>query len=164
MEWQTIRSWRDRGFWLPLTCAHLLVLSLALGGDLWTRRYLQELQVLRASNPDAAAVAAERGLRLLGQAVCAFSLATAGLLARYFQLGHREQRLPPSGWWSLGARRIVVGPSARSLSLWGLSLSILLAAAGVGCLLAMRRLLEALVGRLAAFYGADAVKPSDSSE
>jgi hypothetical protein len=144
MEWQTIRSWRDRGFWLPLACAVLLVLSLALGGDLWVRRYIQELQVLRVSNPEAAAVAAERGLRLLGQAVGGFALGCSVLLARYFQLGFREQRLPPSGWWSLGARRAAVGPRARSLSLFGLGLSVLLAAAGVGCVVATRHLLEIL--------------------
>lgn len=144
MEWQTLRSWRDRGFWLPLAGALLLVLAVALGGDLWARRHLEQLQLLRASDPDAAAAAAVRGLRLLGRAVCGFSLVSAALLARYFQLGLREQRLPPSGWWSLGARRAAVGPGARSLGLFGLGLSIFLAAAGVGCLLAMDHLLEVL--------------------
>ena len=150
MEWQTIRSWRDRGFWLPLVCALVLILSLALGGDLWVRRYIQELQFLRAADPEAAAVAAERGLRLLGQAVAGFSLACSALFARYFQLGLREQRLPPSGWWSLGTRRAAVGPRVRTLSFFGLGLSALLAAAGVGCLVAVRHLLEVLSGMPAA--------------
>src|SRR5262245_4521884 len=150
MEWQTIRSWRDPGFWLPLASALLLVLALALGSDLWVRHYIQRLQSLHASDPHAAAAAAERGLRLLGRVVCGFSLVSAALLARYFQLGLREQRLPPSGWWSLGARRAAVGASARSLSVVGLGLSVLLALAGVGCLLAMRHLLGVLSVRLAA--------------
>ena len=142
MEWQTIRSWQDRGFWLPLAGALLLVAMIGLSAQWWAHRYLQGLESLRASSPEAAAAAAERGLRLLGQTVCGFSLASAALLFRYFQLGLREQRLPPSGWWSLGARRMAVGPGARGLCRLGLGLSLLLALAGVGTLLAVRQLLE----------------------
>jgi hypothetical protein len=144
MEWQNLRSWHDRGFWLPVACALLLVSALAWLGHLWTRDYLEELRGLRGSDPEAAAAAAEHGLRFLGQVVCGFSVASAALLARYFQLGLREQRLPPSGWWSLGARRAVVGHGARSLSRFGLGLTVLLAAAGIGCVLAIRHLLEIL--------------------
>ena len=150
MEWQTLRSWRDPGFWLPLACALSGVVALALLGDAWVRHYLEGLQSLRASDPQAAAAAAEHGLQLVGQAACGFSLVTAGLLARYFQLGLRERRLPPSGWWSLGARRAAVGPGARLLSLFGLGLSAMLATAGIGCLFAVRHLINALSGRLAA--------------
>jgi len=116
----------------------------ALLGHLWARHHLEQIQRLGASDPQAAAAAAERGLRLLGEAVCGFSLVCAALLARYFQLGLREERLPPSGWWSLGARRAAVGAGARALGRFGLGLSALLAAAGVGCLVAVDRLLAAL--------------------
>lgn len=144
MEWQTIRSWRAPSFWLPMLGAVLLVLGLGLAAQFWTHSYLEELRSLRAADPPAAAAAAERGLRLLGQIVCGFSLLLGGLLFRCFQLGLREQRLPPSGWWSLGARRVAVGPGACWLCRLGLALSLLLPAAGVGCLLAVRHLIVVL--------------------
>jgi hypothetical protein len=143
MEWQTIRSARDPRFWLPLASALLLAPLLGLAAQLWTRAYLHELYALRASNPPAAVAAAEQGLRALGQIVCGFSLLSSALLFRYFQLGSRQHRLPPSGWWSLGARRIAVGPGARRLCRLGVGLSFLLAAAGVGLLIAVHQLLAA---------------------
>ena len=144
MTWQTIRSWRDPAFWLPLASAVCLVLVLAVGAHSWTRGYLQELQSLGVSDPRAAAAAAERGLRVLGQAVFGFTLAFGALFFRYFQLGFRQQRLPPCGWWSLGARRAVVGSSARRLSRMGVALSLVLPIAGVICLLTIRSWLAGL--------------------
>ena len=144
MERQTIRSWRDPAFWLPLACALPLIVALGLAAHGWVPRYIHDLESLRDTQPEVAAAAAERALRLLGRGICGFSLATALLLSRYFQLALREERLPPSGWWSLGARRIVVGSGARSLARFGLGLALSLALAGVGCLLAVRHLLEIL--------------------
>jgi len=143
MEWQTIRSWRDPGFWLPVASAGCLVLALGVAAEFWTHSYLQQLQSLSASDPAAAAAAAERGLRLLGEAVFGFTLVSGALIFRYFQLGFRQHRLPPSGWWSLGVRRATVGPGARRLARLGLVVSLLLPVAGVGCLVAIRYLLEA---------------------
>jgi hypothetical protein len=144
MQWQTIRSSRDRAFWLPIAGAALLIVALGAGVQLGAHRLIGDLQSLQASDPALAAAGAERGLRLFGWGVCTFTLVSAALLARYFELGFQEQRLPPSGWWSLGARRAMVGPGVRSLSRWGLGLSVLLALAGVGCLLAVHHLLEVL--------------------
>jgi len=146
MEWQTIRSWREPGFWLPMACAVLLVSAIALGGNFWAQHSIEALRQMATTDPAAATAAAQRGLRLLGWVVCGFSLACAMLLGRYFQLGLRELRLPPSGWWSLGAHRVAVGPGAGTLSRFGLGLSALLAAAGVGCLFAVSHLLEILSG------------------
>ena len=150
MEWQTIRSSRDRAFWLPVAGAALLIIALGAGVQLGSHRFLHELQALQASDPALAATGAERGLRLFGWGVCAFALVSAAFLARYFELGFQEERLPPSGWWSLGARRAMVGPGVRSLSRLGLGLSVLLALAGVGCLLAIHHLLEVLSGGVGA--------------
>jgi hypothetical protein len=144
MERQILRSWRDPRFWLPLTGALGIALAVALLGRLWLLHPLEKLELLRASDPEAAAVAARRGLRVLGWGTCAFAWASAALLARYFQLGLREQRLPPSGWWSLGALRAVVGPQARTRSRFGLGLCGVLAAAGVGCVFAVERLIAVL--------------------
>jgi hypothetical protein len=144
MEWRIIRSWRDPSFWLPLASAFLLALIAGAAARLWTRAYLDGLEALRASSPPAAAAAAEHGLQVLGQVVCGFSVLSSAVLFRYCQLGLREGRLPPSGWWSLGRRRVAVGSGAQSLCRLGLGLSLLLASAGIGCLLAVRHLLEVL--------------------
>ena len=137
MEWQTIRSWRDPGFWVPVSCAVLSIAGIATLCDLWTRYYLDALHAQAAANPRAAAAAAERGLVSIGAAVCGFSLAASLLLARCFQLALRERRLPPSGWWSLGTLRVAVGPRVPALCRLGLALSALLALAGTGSLLAI---------------------------
>jgi hypothetical protein len=144
MEWQTIRSRRDPSFWVPVAVALLLIPMLSLGARFWTQSYLQGLESLHASDPAAATAAAEQGLRRMGEGVCAFALLSSAFLFRYFQLGFREHRLPPAGWWSLGMRRAVVGPGARRLCRVGLALSVLLAAAGVGCFLMVRHLVAAL--------------------
>lgn len=143
MEWQTIRSWRDPGFWLPVASTVCLVFGFGVAAQFWTHSYLQKLQSLGVSDPAAGAAAAERGLRLVGQAVFGFTLVTGAVFFRYFQLGVRQQQLPPSGWWSLGARRVAVGSGARWLARLGLVVSLLLPAAGLGCLLAIRYLLAA---------------------
>jgi hypothetical protein len=144
METQTIRSWRDPGFWLPVSCAVLLIAALAGLCDLWTRNYLAALQAQAAADPVGAAAAAERGLLWIGEAICGFSLCVSIVLARCFQLALREERLPPSGWWSLGALRAVVGPSVRPLGVFGLFLSTLIAGAGVGCLLVIQHLIDVI--------------------
>ena len=138
MEWQTIRSWRDPGFWLPVASAACLVLGLGVAAQYWTRTYLQELQSLGVSDPRATAAAAERGLLFIGQSVFGFTLVSGALFFRYFQLGYREQRLPPDGWWSLGVRRVASGSGVRRLSRVGLVLSLLLPIAGLICLLTIR--------------------------
>ena len=138
MKWQTIRSWRDPGFWLPLASAVCVVLVLGVVAQSWTRGYLQELRLLGVSDPRAAAAAAERGLLVLGQAVFGFTLVFGALFFRYFQLGFRQQRLPPCGWWSLGARRALLGSYALRFSRIGLALSLVLPIAGVICLLTIR--------------------------
>src|SRR5262245_39466458 len=118
MEWQTIPSWRDRGFWLPLASALVLVLALALGSELWVRRYIQGLEFLQASDPEAAAAAAERGLRLLGRVVCGFSLVSSAVLGRYFQSGASRATASPLGLvesWRAPGRGGFQCPLAKSL-------------------------------------------------
>ncbi len=143
MEWNTLRSRRDPRFWVPWLCALALVAVLSASAHLWTHAYLQGLETLRISDPEAALAAAESGLRVLGLSVCGFALVSSALLIRYFQLGLREHRLPPSGWWSLGSARVAVGPGIQRLCRVGVGLSLIVAGAGVGCLLSIHRLLAA---------------------
>ncbi|UCE85658.1 MAG: hypothetical protein JSU66_15210 [Deltaproteobacteria bacterium] len=88
---------------------------------------------------------AARALRLSGWAFCAVSAAFSSYLFRYFQLGLRDGRLPPSGWWSLGAYRVAVGPTARRISRFGLVLAGFLFAASVGFALAIENLVRVLL-------------------
>lgn len=144
MEWIRIRSRRDPAFWAPLLAVCLLAGVAAIGLQHWTTGWTRHLESLRQSDPRAAAEAARPLLRMLAWAVCGVSLATAGLLARFFQLAVREERLPPSGWWSVGAYRAMVGAGARRASRFGLLLCALVAAGGVGFLVQMSRLLAAV--------------------
>ena len=137
MEYRTIRSWRDPGFWVPVACAALAVAAIAALCDQWTRHYLAALDAQAAADPRHAAAAAERGLLAIGATVCGFSLSASLLLARCFQLGLREQRLPPSGWWSLGTLRVAIGPGARTRCRIGLAAAVLLALGGACSLLAI---------------------------
>ena len=137
MQWQTIRSWRDPGFVIPVACAALAISGIAALCNAWTHHYLAALDAQAAADPRAAAADAEHALLSIGTAVCGFSFAASLILARGFALALREQRLPPSGWWSLGALRVAVGPDTQLWCRIGLALAALLAIAGAGCLLAI---------------------------
>ena len=63
-------------------------------------------------------------------------------LFRYFQLGCREGRLPPSGWWSFGALRAIVGGKAHRMSRFGLVLTVIVLAAAICFGLAVERLIH----------------------
>jgi membrane protein required for beta-lactamase induction len=143
MEWIVLRSRRDVSFWLPVLLAVVALVALAIAAQLWTPAYLARLEALRAADPDAAAASAESALRTMGALVCGFTLLVAAVLFRYFQLGRREGRVPPSGWWSVGAHRAMVGATARRFCLAGMALSLGMGLCGVGFLLTVRRFLAA---------------------
>ena len=87
----------------------------------------------------------------LGCFVGIFCLLASTLLARYFHLGLRQGRLPPGGWWSLGAHRAATGTTAQRLARFGLGLSALLALLGITAFFVVNRLIESLLAaRLAA--------------
>lgn len=146
MRWIRIRSRRDPAFWAPLLVVILAAGVAALGLQHWTAGWTRHLEDLRQADPRAAAEAARDVLHGLAWAICAGSLLVAGLLFRFFQLSVREERLPPSGWWSLGAFRAMAGTGARRAGRVGMVVCVVIAAAGVGFLVHVLHLLSALEG------------------
>ena len=144
MAWIRIRSRREPGFWLPLVAAPVLALLPSLLAQQWVADHVRSLEALAGSDPEAAALGAERALRALGWGAGGFCLLAAALLARCCQLGLREGRLPPAGGWSLGAHRAATGATARRLARAGLALAAVLAALGLLAALQIERLIRVL--------------------
>ena len=119
--------------------------ALATCAQLWLSAWLEAINHTARSDPERAVAEAVRLIRLCEVALCVSSGVFALFLARFFQLGLREARLPPSGWWSLGAWRAVVGPSAQRMSRIGLTSSLFLLALSVGAVLVIESLLRALL-------------------
>ena len=144
MAWVTLRSRRAPAFWAPLAVVLLVALLLGLFAHSWATNHIRHLQALAESEPQAARVAAEHTLRGLSEFAGVFCVLASSFLARYFQLGLRQGRLPPGGWWSLGAHRAATGTTARQLSRAGLGLSALLALLGIITFFLVNHLVESL--------------------
>ncbi|UCE02034.1 MAG: hypothetical protein JSW67_12335 [Candidatus Latescibacterota bacterium] len=144
VTWTPLRSRRDPAFWAPFLVLLLVLAPLTVWGHAWVSAWLDRLRETAVSNPEAARAEAVRGLRLWGAALCAVSIAFSAYLLRYSQLGLRQGRLPPSGWWSLGAYQVAVGPSARRMSRFVRVLALFLLAAALAFLLALEFLLRVL--------------------
>lgn len=122
-----------------------MLVPLASWAHLWVSGCLDSLRETASSDPEVARSEALRVLRLLELAFGAMSSVFGAFLFRYFQLGLREGRLPPSGWWSLGAYRVAVGPTALRMSRFGLALSVFLLSATIGFVLAVEYLRRAIL-------------------
>jgi hypothetical protein len=142
VTWIQLRSRRDPAVWAPLLLSVVLLVPLVLGTQLWLSDWMERIRALASSDPAAAQAEALRALRLASWSFCAALAGLSAYLFRYFQLGRREGRLPPSGWWSFGAWRAAVGPTARRMSRIGLALSVVLFAAGIGFALAVEHLMR----------------------
>lgn len=151
VPWVRLRSRREPGVWVPLLAIALLLVPLAVVVQTWLSEWLAHLRELAISDASAAEAEAIRVLRLVAWSLCALTAGFSAYLFRYFQLGGREDRLPPSGWWSFGAVRALVGPQVRRVSQFGLVLSLVLLAAAVGLALSVEHLVCLVeAGRLAA--------------
>ena len=151
MTWIKLRSRRDPAFWAPLLLAVLVLVPLAAWSHLWFSDWIDALRETASFDRETARAEALRTLRLLEWVFCAVSSVFSAFLFRYFQLGLREGRLPPSGWWSFGALRVAVGPTALRMSKFGLVISVVLLTATIGFVLAVECLLRVLLaGKLAA--------------
>jgi hypothetical protein len=150
MDYVKLRSRRDPAFWLPLLLSVVVLAPLVYGTYAWLTSWLEHLEALASSNPEAAQDEAIRILRFCAWSLCAVIVGFCAYLFRYFQLGRREGRLPPSGWWSLGAFRAIVGRKARRMSKFGLVLSGVLLASAIGLALAVEHLIRLIEGGLLA--------------
>jgi hypothetical protein len=121
------------------------VLLLGVCVQLWVAEHIAALEALAKSEPFMARVVAEDGLRRLSRFLAGFCVFSSALLARYFQLGLRQGRVPPHGWWSLGSHRAATGTTARRLGRVGLCLAALLSLLGVAAMLLMEHLIESLL-------------------
>lgn len=148
MDYVKLRSRRDPAFWLPLVLSVVVLAPLVFGAYGLLTSLLDNLEALASSDPEAARVEAIRILRLSAWSLCAIMVLFCAYLYRYFQLGRREGRLPPSGWWSLGAFRAMVGRRARRMCQFGLVLSGVLLAAAIGLVLAVEHLIGLIEGGL----------------
>ena len=142
MDSVVLRSRRDPAFWVPLLMSVVALAALTLGAHAYLSDWIQGLRELASSDPEAAQTEAVRVLRLGTWSFCALMAGFCAYLIRYFQLGRREGRLPPSGWWSLGALRAIVGSRAHRMSRLGLVISAVLLVATIGLGVAVERLIR----------------------
>ena len=145
MAWVSIRSRRAPAFWAPLVVALLVVLLLGLCAQLWVTDHIRHLQAFAKSEPKEAGAVAELTLRGLGWFTGGFCLLSSALLVRYFQLGLRQGRVPPHGWWSLGAHRAATGTTAQRVGRVGLWLAILLGLLGIASMFLVNHLIESFL-------------------
>lgn len=145
MTWIQLRSRRDPGVWLPFLLVTLAMAALAVWGHVWLSGWLEGFEATAESDPERAIAEAVRFIRLCEVALLASSLLFCGFLARFFQLALRQARLPPSGWWSLAARRVLGGPEARRMARLGLWLTLLLGALAAATVVMIEALLQSLL-------------------
>lgn len=145
MTWIRLRSRRDPAVWLPLLIALLALTALALWAQAWVSASLAAIDEAMSSDPERAVADAVRIIRLCEVALVASSVLLAAFLYRFFRLGLREGRLPPSGWWSLGAWRAAVGDRARRMSRLGLAFTLFLPVSSAATVLVIEHILRTLL-------------------
>ncbi len=142
MPWVQIRSRRDPAFWLPILVILAVLVPLAIGAHFALQARADELVARAATHPERALPEALDFGRAFGWTIAGLTAAIGVALLHYFQLGLRHGRLPPDGWWSLGAFRVAVGETALRIARFGRVIAVLLIAASFGLLLSIERLLD----------------------
>jgi len=151
MPWSVLRSRRDPAVWVPVLLVVCALGAAVAWAQVWMSTWLERLHEMAASDPERAVDEAVRIIRVCEVALCASSAVFAAFGYRFFQLAVRESRIPPSGWWSLGAWRVMVGPEARRRSRLGRFLPFLLAGSTLAIVVVIECLLRAILeGELAA--------------
>lgn len=144
VTWVHIRSRRDPAFWLPIVAILAVLVPIAIWTHFWLESRTDELVERAASDPERALAEALDFARAVGWVLSAVTAAMGLALLHYFQLGLRHGRLPPDGWWSLGAFRVAVGDTALRMARGGRVVAMLLIAAAFGLLLSIEHLLDVL--------------------
>jgi hypothetical protein len=122
--------------WMAVCATLALAVLLGLALQHVLRARLDEIQAL--ASHDVIRARAELAGILRGVAVAVFG-STGALGVAIFAAGRRafrEERFPPPGPWSWGARRVVTGPRARAMAraAMGLALALVLLSAAGGAL------------------------------
>lgn len=135
-DWIQIRSRRDPVFWAPLLVTVIITTSLFL----WAQAYTTEF--LKTINSDT--LSADQTMnqlilhvRIIVWLFSAILIIISALNFRYFKAGIQEGRLPPAGWWSLGAWRAITGPRVRRMAPIGYAFSVLLFITAFGLAIAV---------------------------
>ena len=140
-----LRSPRDPEFWLPILASLAVLVPLALYGYSWVTELAARLERLALTHPEAALAEAVYWLRGATWVFCALLVLFGLLLFRSCQLGLREGRLPPSGWWSYGALQAITGDRARRMARVGQWLAGLLLVVSPGLAVAVEYLVRLLL-------------------
>lgn len=122
--------------WMAVCATLALAVLLGLALQHVLRARLDEIQAL--ASHDVIRARAELAGILRGVAVAVFG-STGALGVAIFAAGRRafrEERFPPPGRWSWGARRVVTGPRAHAMAraAMGLALALVLLSAAGGAL------------------------------
>lgn len=145
MPWIQLRSRRDPAVWLPPVLVVVVLVPLAFLIYARMSDWSARVTELADTDPEAAWDQTVQGLRLGSWVMIAVIVGFGAYLFRYFQLGRREARLPPSGrWWSFGAYRALVGPDAQRRSQFGIVIASLLLAVAIGLLVLVELLIRML--------------------
>ncbi len=145
MTWVQLRSRRDPAVWVPLLVVLLIACGLAFAGQQWLDEWQRAFDARAEQDPESAIAEAVQLLRLCEVSLLVVSAGMGAFLFRFFQLGLREARIPPSGWWSLGAWRARVGPPAEWISRIGLFAALALPVSAIAIVWLLERLVRSLL-------------------
>ena len=135
-EWVPIRSRLDPAFWAPLLMTVLITTSMFL----FAHNHITDLVETINSSTLPVSEFMDQIVLYLRILVWSFGIILvifSALNAKYFKTGLLEGRLPPSGWWSLGAWRVAVGPGVKRMAKFGYAISLLLLITGIGSVTAL---------------------------
>lgn len=103
----------------------------AAGLELAVRELLKDLSTLPPDSSDAMVLRTAALVTGLSIFLGVFSLLMSGALFRAFERAVEEQRLPPSGPWSVRAARPLAGTQAVAMAKLGMGLSLLVGGCGL---------------------------------
>lgn len=135
-DWVQIRSRRDPAFWAPLLVTVIITTALFLWAQAYTTEFLETINSNTLSTAQSASQLILH-LRIVTWSFSAILIILSALNFRYFKTGIQEERLPPTGWWSLGAWRAIVGPRVKRLASLGYAFSLLLFITAFGLAIAV---------------------------
>jgi hypothetical protein len=142
VSWTRIRSRGHPAVWLPVVVVVGAMAALGAGAQTWVSARVRAISDTAATDRELAVAQALELIRLCETALLASSVVFAACLYAFFRRGLREGRLPPSGWWSLGAWRVASGPDVRRMGRLGLALTAFLPASAVAIILVLEFLLH----------------------
>ena len=131
MAVERLHSLREPRIWVYFGLSAGLALVAGIGLEFAVRELLRELSDLDAGSSDAVALRSAAWLTGLATFFCVLCACLGASLFQAFRLAVSQQRMPPTGVWSLGAVRIVTGRQAVVLGRIGMGLAIAMGLCGV---------------------------------